>query len=119
MLCTASTALAGDAPEDAKLKALGPLAGKLDARLIPAVEAVRAGKSSDADAARDLKEKLGTIAKTSRADQFPIRIDAAVDDALLTKIKATGATVVSTRPLRREHDHRGGHAYADRRADPD
>ena len=68
----------------------------LNAHLIPAVEAVRAGKSSDADDARDLKEKLGSIAKTSQADQFLVRIDVAVGDALLTKVKAIGATVVSS-----------------------
>lgn len=99
-LITGSVALAADLPpENAKTRELGPLAFKVDARLIPAVNAVRAGTTTDAAAAQDVKTAHGrALAKTTVPESLAIYIDANVTDALLAQIRATGATVIDSAP---------------------
>ena len=82
-----------------KTQALGALAYKVDARLIPALTEFRAGTTTAALAAQSVKSAHGrALASTTAADTFAIRIDATVTAALLTQIKATGTTVIDTAP---------------------
>ncbi|MGD0093004.1 MAG: S8 family serine peptidase, partial [Planctomycetota bacterium] len=86
-------------PANAKAQNLGPLAYTLDARLIPAVNAVRAAASTDAQAALDIKSAHGrALAPTAQAEHLAIRIDAPVNDALLAQIRAAGAVVTHSAP---------------------
>ena len=76
-----------------------PLAHKVDARLIGALDALHANATTDAKAATDLKAAHPrSVARTANADQIAVRIDAPVTDALLAAIGATGATITTSAP---------------------
>jgi PKD repeat protein len=80
-------------PENSKTQALGPLAYKLDDRLIPAINDLHTGKTTDALAATSIKSAHGRALAAAPAQHFAIHIDAVVTDALVKKIVATGATI--------------------------
>ncbi len=77
-----------------------PLAHKVDARLLDALDALHANNTTDAQAATDIKaaHPRSVSRSTANVNQFAVRIDAPVSENLLTLIKATGATVTSTAP---------------------
>ena len=86
-------------PENVKTRALGPLAYKVDARLIPALKAVHAGTATDKSAARDIKSRHGAaLASTPQPEQLSIRIDAIINKGLLAQIAGTGALVTHSAP---------------------
>ena len=86
-------------PENAKTKRLGPLAYKLDSRLIPAVKALHAGAATDQSAAKQIKGAHGrALAETVNPDKLFIQIDAIINDALLAQIRATGAEITHSAP---------------------
>ncbi len=90
---------AADHAENPKTQALGALAFKVDARLIPALNDFRAGTVTAALAAQSVKVAHGrALAATSSPETFAVRIDAAVTADIVTQIKATGATVTDTAP---------------------
>ncbi|MCY3022446.1 MAG: autotransporter-associated beta strand repeat-containing protein [Planctomycetota bacterium] len=103
LLVLVGSANAGDAkgevPERSKLTELGPLARKLDVRLIPHVKALRDKKVTARDAAEAIKQEHGPIlARTDAADAFLVRLDCRVTDALLKQIAATGAVITHSTP---------------------
>jgi len=76
-----------------------PLAHKLDMRLIPAIKALRAGQANDADGAREVKRRHGRVlAQTAKADEFVVRADAHITNALLAEIGRTGAVITNSAP---------------------
>ena len=80
-------------PENAKTQALGALAYRLDDRLIPAINDLHAGKTTDAQAATDVKTAHGRALAAAPAERFAIHLDAVVTPALLAQVTATGAAV--------------------------
>ena len=83
--------------DDPKLKRLGPLAGKLDRRLIPALQALRGGTSTAPAISRSLQLSLGRTLPPSPAGKLPLTLDVPhVNAATLKAITGTGATVVNS-----------------------
>ena len=74
-----------------------PLASILDERLIPAVDAVRAKNSTDAQSAQAIKTaNPRAIQVTPKPEHLAVRLDTPVTPDSLQRIAATGATIVSS-----------------------
>ncbi|HEY3320946.1 MAG TPA: PKD domain-containing protein [Planctomycetota bacterium] len=98
MLAT-GTGAAQPEPGKPKSQVLGPLEQKLDSRLIPALNQLRAGTATNASAARDIKMAHGrALASAPNPDEMIVRIDAPVTDALLNAIRESGASVLRATP---------------------
>lgn len=78
-----------------RLAHLGPLAGKLDRRLIPSVDALKNGKVTAAAATQNLRSAHARSLPPSPADKLPLTLDVPnLNAALLDAIQKTGAIVV-------------------------
>ena len=86
-------------PETPKTQALGPLAYKVDARLISLLDALHAGTADDALAAQTVKGAHGrALANAADPKRLAIRIDAQITADLTAAVRATGATIVHVAP---------------------
>ncbi len=82
---------------DPRFAHLGPLAGKLDRRLIPAVEALQKGQTTGAAATMGVRAAMARSLPPSPAGKLPLTLDVPhLNAALLDAIQATGAIVVNS-----------------------
>src|SRR5579862_1735691 len=95
-LCGAVFASAAENPlTDAKNQALGPLAGKLDSRLIPAISSLHAGNASSTELGVALQRSLARSLPAAPAGKFALTLDVPhVNSVTLNAISATGAEVI-------------------------
>ncbi len=85
------------APENSKLARYGPLAGKLDTNLIPAVEALHEGKATAAALTRELQRSLARALPPSPTGKLALTLDVPkVDAAMLKSIEDSGANVLNS-----------------------
>ncbi|MEI6232479.1 MAG: PKD domain-containing protein [Planctomycetota bacterium] len=82
---------------DPRFAQLGPLAGKLDRRLIPSVQAVLGGKKTGAELTTSVRSSMAKTLAPSPVNTLALTLDVPnVNEELLASIQATGATVVSS-----------------------
>ncbi len=86
---------AEDAPVNAKVQHLGPLAGKIDPKLIPALDALHSGTATSAAMSRGMRSSIPRAQSLGATDKIVLNLDVPnVTDAVLKEITATGAQVL-------------------------
>jgi autotransporter-associated beta strand protein len=89
----AQDVLAGQ-PKNPKHDDLGPLAGKIDHRLIPYLNQIKAKQTTPAQAAASIRaEHEPLLSKAVAGDSFLVRIDCRITPDLLAAIRNTSVTV--------------------------
>ena len=86
-------------PDNEKTRALGPLAGRMDARLIPAVSDLRAATKSLRQATDDFKrDNSGAYMQSTGADRFIVRLNAEATDELVAAVTKLRVPILNVAP---------------------
>jgi hypothetical protein len=86
-------------PDNEKTRALGPLAGRMDARLIPAVRDFRAATKSLRQATDDFKrDNSGAYMQSTDADRFIVRLNAEATDELVATLTKLRIPILNVAP---------------------